>query len=328
MDEGAIELLFDIDAEKLRESVEVRKGSVLDGSAVAEGVEGQVEEAVGRLGEIDVVPKLAFVRVGDHSASEIYVRQKIKSCERLGIESEHVHLSGGVSPEDLSERIATLTRDDEINGILVQLPLPDHLNPHRVIDEIVPIKDVDGFHPYNLGGLMAGMSQLEPCTPRGIMTLLRAAGVDPAGEEAVVIGRSRVVGRPMAQMLLRGNATVTVCHRHTEDLAEQVGRANILVVATGVPELVDGDWIREGATVIDVGISREEEGGLVGDVEFDRARQRAGLITPVPGGVGPMTVATLMQNTVAATCWQHRVRLVGGRIEELGPTDVPAPTEH
>ena len=319
-------LVFDIDDARLRDDVQPVEDGVLSGSAVADGVEHQVSDAVDALRDRGIVPHLAVVRVGADAASEVYVRQKMKCCDRLGMESSHVHLPEDVPAETLYERIERLNEDDGVNGMLVQVPLPDHLDPLEFIEFVSPIKDVDGFHPRNLGCLMAGRSELEPCTPRGIMTMLDVAQVDPTGKRAVVIGRSRIVGRPMAQMLMRADATVTVCHRHTRDLADEVGRADIVVVATGVPELVQGEWLKPGAVVIDVGISRREDGSLVGDVEFDEARERTSLITPVPGGVGPMTVATLMQNTVTATCVQHDLRFTDGQLVEASDAN-PRPTQ-
>lgn len=320
------QLYFEIDLDRLRDSVDVVDDGVLDGRAVAKGVEEQVADGVEKLRARGIIPHLAVIRAGDNAASEIYVRQKMKSCERLGMESSHIHLSGDLEAETLYRRIDALTEDDGIHGTLVQVPLPGHLDEHQFLEYVDPQKDVDGFHPRNLGCLMAGFSQLEPCTPRGIMTMLCAAGVEPRGKRAVVVGRSRIVGRPMAQMLMRADATVTVCHRHTGDLAEHVSKADIVVVATGVPHLVKGDWIKDGAVVIDVGITREEGGNLVGDVEFRKAREHASVITPVPGGVGPMTVATLMQNTVVAACWQNGLQFVDGQLERVDGAD--GPREH
>lgn len=308
--------VFDIDYARLRDEVQYQEDGVLDGSAIAEGVERQVGDAVEALRERDIYPHLAVVRVGDDSASEVYVRQKMKSCDRLGMESSHIHLPGDVDAETLYARIDALMEDSGVHGSLIQVPLPDHLDPLAFLEYVSPSKDVDGFHPRNLGCLMAGRSDLEPCTPTGVMTMLETAEVEPAGKRAAVVGRSRIVGRPMAQMLLRADATVTICHRHTGDLADEVGRADIVVVATGVPHLVKGDWLKSGAVVVDVGITRRDDGKLVGDVEFDAARERASLITPVPGGVGPMTVATLMQNTVTAACMQNDLRFVDGRLVE------------
>jgi methylenetetrahydrofolate dehydrogenase (NADP+)/methenyltetrahydrofolate cyclohydrolase len=308
---------FDIDHERLREDVDYENEGLLDGSAIANGVEAQVADAVEAMREeADIVPRLAVLRVGDDPAGEVYVRQKMKCCERLRVDSSDVTLPGDVPAEVLRERIRELCDNPEVHGTLLQVPLPEHLEPLEFIEAIPASKDVDGFHPRNLGCLMSGQSDLEACTPRGIMTMLQTAGVDPTGKQAVVVGRSRIVGRPMAQMLLRDDATVTVCHRHTDDLEEKVRGADILVVATGVPRLISGEWIKPGATVVDVGITREEDGSLVGDVEFEPARKRASLITPVPGGVGPMTVATLMQNTVVATCLQHDLTFVDGSLEK------------
>jgi len=317
MGDAIDDLLFEIDFERLREEVGVVDDGIIDGSAVAEGVEAQVSRAVDQLRSRQIVPHLSIVRVGEDPASEVYVRNKLKCCERLGMESSHIHLPADVPADALADRLRRLMEDDDVDGTLLQLPLPSHLPPTNFIHRIEPEKDVDGFHPEHLGAMVSGRSQLEACTPRGIMTLLKAAGVERAGARAVVVGRSRVVGRPMAQMLLRDNATLTVCHRHTEDLAGEVGRADIVVVATGQPRLVKGDWLRDGAVVIDVGITREEGGGLVGDVEFESARQKASLITPVPGGVGPMTVATLMQNVVIATCVQSGLKIEEGEIREV-----------
>jgi len=321
MGDAIDDLLFEIDPDRLRETVDVVDDGLIDGSAIAEGVEAQVSDAVGQLQERGIVPHLAIVRVGDDPASEVYVRNKLKCCERLGMESSHMHLPDDVPADSLSERLRSLMEDDGVDGTLLQLPLPDHLQPLDFIRQVEPEQDVDGFHPENLGGMLSGRSQLEACTPRGIMTMLRAAEVDIEGTNAVMVGRSRVVGRPMAQMLLRRNATVTVCHRHTADLAAEVGRADLVVVATGKPHLVKGDWLARGAVVVDVGITRQEGGGLVGDVEFDAARDRASLITPVPGGVGPMTVATLMQNAVIATCRQHGLEFSDGEVRASGARD-------
>lgn len=306
--------VFPIDFSRLREEVAHVDDGVLDGSAIADGVESQVADAVELLREREIVPHLAVVRVGDDEASEVYVRQKMKSCDALGMESSHVHLPGDVDADTLYDRIDALMDDPGVHGTLVQVPLPDHLDPLTFIEYVSPTKDVDGFHPRNLGCLMAGRSELEPCTPTGIMTMLEAARVDPTGKRAAVVGRSRIVGRPMAQMLLREDATVTVCHRHTANLADEIGRSDIVVVATGVPHLIKGDWLKSGAVVVDVGITRRDDGSLVGDVEFEPAREKASLITPVPGGVGPMTVATLMRNTVTAACLQNDLRVVEGRL--------------
>lgn len=280
---------------------------VLRGDIVARHVRGAVADQVAQLRERGVALTLAVVRVGDDPASEVYVRHKIRACEEVGIASRALVLPAETTQDELLAKVAELDEDDSVDGILVQLPLPDHIDANRVIEAIDPRKDVDGFHPLNLGLLMGGRPLLQACTPAGVMVLLEAAGVDATGKHAVVVGRSVIVGRPMAQMLLRAHATVTICHRHTPDLAEQVAAADIVVVATGVPGLVRGEWIREGAVVIDVGINRREDGKLCGDVDFAGARERASLITPVPRGVGPMTVAMLLWNTVLAARFRHEL---------------------
>lgn len=253
-----------------------------------------------RLREDGLHLTIALVRVGDDPASEIYVRHKVRACERVGLRSQVHHLDSLTTTERLLDVVNALNDDGDVDGILVQLPLPSQIDEDEVLLTVDPSKDVDGFHPANLGKLMAGSGLLEPCTPSGVMTLLAAAGVEVRGKRAVVVGRSVIVGRPMAQMLLRADATVTVCHRHTTDLATLVREADILVVATGVPGLIKGDWVKEGSVVIDVGINRLEDQRLVGDVEFLEAKKRARAVTPVPGGVGPMTIATLMWNTLLA----------------------------
>jgi methylenetetrahydrofolate dehydrogenase (NADP+)/methenyltetrahydrofolate cyclohydrolase len=308
---------FRLDIDALREAEEGADPGILDGSRIADALEEQVADVVSALKEEGPAPTLAVVRIGDDPASEIYVKHKTKACRKLGIESRHVHRGGDISESDLLGLLDELSADDEVDGLLLQLPLPNHIDPYRCIEHIEPTKDVDGFHPQNLGCLMAGKGHLEACTPRGVMTLLQATGVDIQGKNAVVVGRSRTVGRPMAQMLVRADATVTVCHRHTDDLAAEVGRSDIVVVATGVPELVDGTWIKDGAIVVDVGISREDSGSLVGDVEFEPARKRASLITPVPGGVGPMTVATLMENTTRAALIRRGLVWDGNELTSL-----------
>lgn len=305
---------LNVDMESLQRALEEAEPKVLDGRRVSQALLDEISRDVSLLDSEGIVPHLAVVRVGDDPASEIYVRHKIRACESIGVQSSHIHLPGEISQTDLLARLDELNADADINGILLQLPLSGHHDAERAILSIAPKKDVDGFHPANLGFLMAGKGELEPCTPRGVITMMQAAGVECRGKRAVVVGRSMIVGRPMAQMLVRGDATVTVCHRHTGDLAGHVREADIVVVATGVPELVKGDWIKPGAVVIDVGISRTDSGKLIGDVEYDAARERASLITPVPGGVGPMTVATLMENTVRATCAQHALAIRGGEV--------------
>ena len=245
-------------------------------------------------------PGLAVILVGNDPASEVYVRNKRKGCEEAGIESSAYDLDSDTSQEKLLSIIDKLNADDSIDGILVQFPVPDHIDTETVIERIRPDKDVDGFHPYNVGRLVTRMPVLRSCTPRGVMTLLESTGEPIKGQDAVIVGASNHVGRPMNFELLLAGCTITTCHRFTRDLAAHINRADIVVVAVGKPGLIKGEWIKPGAIVIDVGINRNEQGKLIGDVEFSAAAERAGWITPVPGGVGPMTVATLMENTLYA----------------------------
>jgi methylenetetrahydrofolate dehydrogenase (NADP+)/methenyltetrahydrofolate cyclohydrolase len=281
--------------------------TVIDGKAVAasvrERVRGEVEELTGQLGR---PPGLATVLVGDDPASAIYVRRKREACEEVGIRSVHHEPDGSIPHEELMELVAELNDADDVDGILVQLPLPDQIDADAVVAALDPGKDVDGLTPASAGHLARGEPGLVPCTPRGIMELLASAGVDPAGKEAVIVGRSNLVGRPLFSLLLGANATVTVCHSRTADLGEVCRRAEILVAAAGRPRLIGGDMIRPGATVIDVGTNRTED-GLVGDVDFDAVSEVAGAITPVPGGVGPMTIAMLLANTVEAARLRHQI---------------------
>jgi methylenetetrahydrofolate dehydrogenase (NADP+)/methenyltetrahydrofolate cyclohydrolase len=274
--------------------------TVIDGNAVAasvrERVRGGVEELTGQLGR---PPGLATVLVGDDPASAIYVRRKHEACEEAGIRSFDHKPDVGIAEEDLLALVGDLNEDDEVDGILVQLPLPEHLDADPVVAALDPAKDVDGLTPTSAGLLARGEPGLVPATPQGVMELIRSAGVDPEGKEAVIVGRSNLVGRPLFSLLLGGNATVTVCHSRTRDLGEVCRRAEILVAAAGQPRLVTGDMVRPGATVIDVGTNRTDE-GLVGDVAFEEAKEVAGAITPVPGGVGPMTIAMLLVNTLSA----------------------------
>ena len=245
-------------------------------------------------------PCLAVVLVGDNPASAVYVRNKKSACQKCGIRSLSYELPASTSQEDLLKLIDELNGNAEVDGILVQLPLPEGLDSQAVLERIHPDKDVDGFHPYNVGRLVVKMPLMRPCTPKGVMTLLEAYGIDPKGKKAVVVGASNIVGRPQALELLLARATATICHSATENLDKEVGAADIVVVGVGIPNFVKGEWIKPGAVVIDVGINRLEDGSLCGDVEFDVAKERAGMITPVPGGVGPMTIATLLENTLHA----------------------------
>lgn len=274
---------------------------VLDGRTLATQVQSEVAARVARRCAAGAsVPGLAVVLVGEDPASQVYVRHKIAACEQVGMRSLSHRLPAGVSETELLMLIEQLNADPAVHGILVQLPLPAHIDVRRVIGRIAPGKDVDGFHPENLGRLAAGVPGLRPCTPKGCMRLLASAGVDPCGKLAVVVGASTIVGRPMALELLKAEATVLVAHKQTCDLPQLVRQADILVVATGVPGLIRGDWIKPGAVVLDVGITRLADGRLTGDVQFETASARASWITPVPGGVGPMTIACLLENTLEA----------------------------
>lgn len=278
---------------------------IIDGKSIAANVRKEVRAQIdARLAAGKRRPGLAVVLVGNDPASEIYVKNKRLACEEAGLLSRSYDLATDTSEQALLDLIEALNEDATIDGILVQLPLPAHINAETIIERIRPDKDVDGFHPYNVGRLALRIPQLRPCTPRGIITLLESTGEGYYGREAVVVGVSNHVGRPMALELLLAGATVTCCHRFTRDLESHVRQAEILVVAAGKPGLVPGEWVRPGATVIDVGIHRSEF-GLIGDVVFDTAKERAGWITPVPGGVGPMTVATLLQNTLYAAETLH-----------------------
>ncbi|MCC5795395.1 MAG: bifunctional methylenetetrahydrofolate dehydrogenase/methenyltetrahydrofolate cyclohydrolase FolD [Chromatiales bacterium] len=274
---------------------------LIDGKAIAGRIRQSIGETIrSRLAGGLRAPGLAVVLVGSDPASQIYVRNKRAACEEAGIIARDHDLPADTPQEALFELIDQLNADPAIDGILVQLPLPGHIDETRVIERISPLKDVDGFHPYTVGRLSQRIPILRPCTPYGVMTLLREIGVDPKGQHAVVVGASNHVGRPLALELLLAGATTTVCHRFTQGLRDYVAAAEILAVAVGRPGLVPGDWIRPGAVVIDIGINRLPDGRLCGDVDFAVASERAAWITPVPGGVGPMTVATLLQNTLTA----------------------------
>jgi len=274
---------------------------ILDGKAIsAEIRETLKHEVAARVARGERAPGLAVVLVGENPASQVYVRNKRRACDEVGFYSQLHDLPADVSAEGLLGLIDELNAQDEIDGILVQLPLPDHIDEEAVIERILPTKDVDGFHPYNVGRLVLRMPLLRPCTPKGVITMLEHTGHKLSGLDALIVGQSNIVGRPMALELLAARCTITVCHSRTKDLVKKIGGADILVAAVGRPNFVQGDWIKEGALVIDVGINRLEDGSLVGDVDFPSARQRASWITPVPGGVGPMTIASLLQNTLQA----------------------------
>lgn len=280
---------------------DVLQGNRIDGRRLSAVVKERAAEEAKRLhDENGESLTLAVVLVGDDPASAVYVRNKVRACEKVGIASRSVRLPASTEQAELLSVIAGLNADSDVDGILVQLPLPEHIDQDVVIEAVDPAKDVDGFHPANLGLLIGRCATLQPCTPAGVMLMLDAIGAPLVGAQAVVVGRSVIVGRPMTQLLIRAHATVTCCHRHTRDLEAHVRNADVVVVATGVTHLVKGEWIRPGAVVIDVGINRQPDGRLAGDVEFEVAAERASAITPVPGGVGPMTIAMLMWNTVLA----------------------------
>jgi len=279
---------------------------IIDGKAVAASIRQQAKQRVDqRLAEDLRAPGLAVVLVGEDPASHVYVKSKRRACDEVGIKSFSYDLPADIPQTELLTLIDELNANPGVDGILVQLPLPAHIDTETVIERIRPDKDVDGFHPYNMGRLALRIPVLRPCTPRGIMTLIEQIGESAKGKDALVVGASNVVGRPMALELLLAGATVSIAHRFTRDLAAHVREAEILVVAVGKRGLIKGEWIKPGAIVIDVGMNRNDEGKLCGDVEFEAARERAGWITPVPGGVGPMTVATLMVNTVEAADKLH-----------------------
>ncbi|GLX14779.1 bifunctional protein FolD [Pseudomonas straminea] len=279
---------------------------LIDGKAIAANIRQQIAQRVAERREQGLrAPGLAVILVGSDPASQVYVAHKRKDCEEVGFISRAYDLSAETSQDELRDLIDSLNEDASIDGILLQLPLPAHLDASLLLERIRPDKDVDGFHPYNIGRLAQRMPLLRPCTPKGIMTLLASTGQDLYGMHAVVVGASNIVGRPMAMELLLGGCTVTVTHRFTKDLAGHVAQADIVVVAAGKPGLVKGEWVKEGAIVIDVGINRQADGKLIGDVVYETALPRAGWITPVPGGVGPMTRACLLENTLHAAEHLH-----------------------
>ncbi len=273
---------------------------LIDGKALSDQIKADVAERVRALKQRGVTPGLAVVLVGDDPASHVYVRTKAAACEKAGLYSQVIRLPADIPEDQLLDIVRGLNGDPDIHGILVQLPLPAHLNAGKVIETIAAEKDVDGFHVSNAGLLMTGRPLFRPCTPYGVMKMLESENVSLWGAEAVVVGASNIVGKPMAMLMLAAGATVTLCNSKTRDLAAQTRRADVLVVATGKPGMVTGDMIKPGAVVIDVGINRSASGKLVGDVDFESARKVAGAITPVPGGVGPMTIAMLLVNTLEA----------------------------
>ena len=271
---------------------------IIDGKEISQAVREEYRQRAEKLKDKGILPGLAVIIVGDNPASRIYVRNKIKACHEVGLHSESHDMPEDASEEMVLNQIEELNQSDKIHGILVQLPLPAHIDDKKVLEAISPEKDVDGFHYYNIGALVTGNKIFPPCTPYGVMCMLDYMNIPLEGKEAVVVGRSNIVGKPMALLLLEKSATVTICTSRTQDLKAHTSRADILVVATGRAKMITGDMIKQGATVIDVGINRDDDGRLVGDVEFESASQKAAYITPVPGGVGPMTIAILVANTV------------------------------
>lgn len=275
--------------------------NIIDGKAVSQSVKDRIKTETAEIKEkYGITPGLAVIIVGDNPASRIYVNNKKKACEYVGFNSYEYALPKETTEAELLELINELNSDEKIDGILCQLPLPGHINENVIINNIAPNKDVDAFHPVNVGKIMIGDYSFLPCTPAGVMELIASTGVEIQGKECVVVGRSNIVGKPMSMLLLHKSGTVTICHSKTKDLKAECKKADILVAAVGFPNLIKGDMIKEGAVVIDVGMNRLDNGKLCGDVEFETASEKAGYITPVPGGVGPMTIAMLMQNTLTA----------------------------
>ena len=273
---------------------------ILDGKKVSQKVKDALKVKVAALNEKGIYPGLAVIIVGNDSASRVYVNNKKKACEYIGIRSEEYALPEQTSQKELLELIDKLNKKSDIHGILCQLPLPKHIDEETVLNAINPIKDVDAFHPVNVGKIMIGNFDFLPCTPAGVMELIAESGIDLTGKHCVVVGRSNIVGKPQAMLLLHKNATVTICHSKTKDLKSVCRTADVLVVAVGRAKMINGEYIKDGAVVIDVGMDRDENGKLCGDVDFESACEKASYITPVPGGVGPMTIATLMKNAVTA----------------------------
>lgn len=274
---------------------------IIDGKKISQNIKDELKEEVARLKEQGTNCCLAVIQVGDDPASSVYVRNKKRACEYIGIESKSFELPETITEEELLKLIDDLNNDDSVNGILCQLPLPKHIDEDKVIKGISPKKDVDGFHPQNVGALVIGEKGFVSCTPAGIIQLLKRSNIEIDGKNCVVIGRSNIVGKPMSLLMLRENATVTVCHSHTKNLKEITKQADILIVAIGKPKFVTEDFVKDGAVVIDVGIHRMENKKLCGDVDYDKVVDKVSAITPVPGGVGPMTIAMLMHNCVEAT---------------------------
>lgn len=281
---------------------------IIDGKAVSKAVKEQVKAECEQLKAKNVTPGLAVIIVGEDPASQVYVRNKERACEECGFYSVKYALPKNTTQQELNSLVKKLNNDPKINGILCQLPLPEHLDDKEVINLIDPVKDVDAFHPVNVGAIMIGDYNFLPCTPAGVMELIHSAGVDISGKKAVVMGRSNIVGKPMAMLLLHENATVEITHSKTADLKEITSSADILVAAIGKPEFVTADMVKPGAVVIDVGMNRNENGRLCGDVDFENVKEKCSYITPVPGGVGPMTISMLMRNTLTAAKIQNNIK--------------------
>ncbi len=283
-------------------------GQIIDGKAVSQSVKDSIKAEVAQLKQKGIEIGLAVVIVGDDPASKVYVRNKKLACEYVGFNSYEYALPAETTEQELLELVRGLNDDDKVDGILVQLPVPKHINDKVIIDNIRPDKDVDAFHPVNVGKIMIGDYSFLPCTPAGVMELIASTGTEISGRECVVIGRSNIVGKPQAMLLLHKNGTVTVCHSKTRNLADVTSRADILVAAVGRAKMITKEYIKEGAVVIDVGMNRDENGKLCGDVDFDDCKDKASFITPVPGGVGPMTIAMLMKNTLTAGKEHHGIK--------------------
>ena len=279
--------------------------SLISGKEVSQTVKDEIKKQTESLKDKGISVKLAVIIVGDDPASHIYVKNKKKACEYVGFESLEYALDENTTQEELLELIDKLNKDKTVNGILCQLPLPKHIDEKRIIDSISPIKDVDAFHPVNVGKIMIGDYEFLPCTPAGIMRLIESTSYDVSGKDCVIIGRSNIVGKPMAMLMLHKNATVTICHSRTKNIEEKIKNADIVIAAVGIPKFVKGNMVKEGTLVIDVGINRTSDGKLCGDVDFDEVSKKASFITPVPGGVGPMTISMLMQNTLKAAKLQN-----------------------
>lgn len=280
--------------------------TIMDGKALSLKLKEQMKQRIAQFKQQGINPKLVVVLVGDNSASQVYVRNKHKSCGEVGIESEVITMPEQTTQQELLEVVERLNQDETVDGILVQLPLPKQIDEKTVLRSILPEKDVDGFHPVNVGLLSIGDECFAPATPSGIIAMFQEYGIDIAGKNCVVIGRSNIVGKPMAALLLKNNATVTICHSKTEDLASYTRRADVVIVATGRRHTLTAEMVKEGAVVVDVGMNRNEQGKLCGDVDYEEVKEKASFITPVPGGVGPMTITELLENTIQAAQRHHR----------------------